>query len=360
MNVALVYDRVTKWGGAERVLLALHELWPDAPLYTAVYDKKNASWADVFVVRPSFLQYMPFAKQAHELFAWLTPMAFEAFSFDAYDLVISVTSAEAKNIITKPGTLHVCYCLTPTRYLWSAQALYEEAGFAGSVLKILAPTLKRWDRVAAARPDYYIAISDTVKKRITRYYERPVERVVYPPVDVGRFKHVPAEDYFLCVSRMVKYKRLDVIISAFNQLGWPLVMIGDGREKARLMRMAKKNIRFLGQVSEQELASYYERCHVFVCAADEDFGIAGAEAQAAGKPVVAFGKGGMAEIVVPGKTGELFSEQTVPSLVAALKKMRNQWYDSASCKKNATRFSTEVFRQNMKDAIMTLYNKKTV
>lgn len=359
MRVAFVYDRVTKWGGAERVLLALHELWPEAPLYTAVYDKKRAAWADVFEVRSSFLQFIPFAKYAHEFFAWLTPMAFETFDFDAFDVVISVTSAEAKNIITKPGTLHICYCLTPTRYLWSAQKIYESAGVMGYGLRVMGLTLKKWDRVAATRPDYYIAISNTVKKRIKKYYLRDAD-VMYPPVDVEKFRNGSAEDYFLCVSRMVTYKRLDFVVDAFNQLGWPLVMIGDGREKSRLMHRAKKNIRFLGYVSEKELILSYQRCHAFVCAADEDFGIAGVEAQAAGKPVVAFGQGGMAEIVIPGKTGELFPQQSVSSLVFALKKTRNQWYDSALCKKNAARFSDYVFRRNMKDTVMTLYNKSTI
>jgi len=168
MKVALVYDRVNKWGGAERVLLALHEIWPDAPLYTAVYDPKRAPWAKVFDVRPSFLQHFPFAKSHHELYPWLTQMAFESFSFDEYDVVISVTSAEAKAIITKPRTLHVCYCLTPTRYLWSGYETYQETtrGLVKQLHRWMVPHLRKWDMVASSRPDYYIAISKRVKERI--------------------------------------------------------------------------------------------------------------------------------------------------------------------------------------------------
>lgn len=358
MKVAFVYDRVNKWGGAERVLLALHKIWPQAPLYTAVYDKNQASWADVFEVQPSFLQHIPLAKNHHEWFPWLTPMAFESFSFDAFDVVISVTSAEAKNIITKPGTIHICYCLTPTRYLWSAHKDYERSGVAGKVLRALSPTLKKWDLVAASRPDYYFAISETVKQRIQTYYHRDVRDVIYPPVDVKKFNRSPRGDYFLTVARLVEYKRVDIVIDAFNQLGWPLVVIGAGREKNRLMRRAKENIRFIGEVTETELISYYQQCRAFVYAGEEDFGIAVVEAQAAGKPVVAYKRGGTGETVVPGRTGVLFEDQSSASLVGALESFDQQLYDSGSCIKNARRYSTDRFEAVMKHAVETVYNKK--
>lgn len=350
MRVALVYDRVNKWGGAERVLLALHSIWPAAPLYTAVYDKKKATWADVFTVKPSFLQNLP-----HELLPWITPLAFETFNFEGFDVVISVTSAEAKNIITKPGTLHICYCLTPTRYLWSAKKTYESLGVMGYALRIMSPMLKKWDLVASARPDYYIAISDTIKKRIKQYYQKDAD-VIYPPVDVKKFTYREPENYFLVVSRLVAYKRVDVVIDAFNALGWPLVVIGEGQQKKQLMRRAKKNITFLGQVTDAELISQYAHCRAFVHAGVEDFGIAAVEAQASGKPVVAYKEGGITEIVPSGQTGLLFQKQTASSLTAALASFDKQLYDSNSCKENAQRFSIHKFQQNMKLAVERIYN----
>ncbi|MBP9814642.1 glycosyltransferase, partial [Candidatus Woesebacteria bacterium] len=320
MRVALVYDRVTKWGGAERVLVALHRLWPDAPLYTAVYDKKRARWADVFRVIPSFLQYIPFANRLHELLPWITPMAFESFSFDDFDVVISVTSAEAKGIITKPNVLHICYCLTPTRYLWSGYDQYRKDaglgivnGIAGFWLTKLAPTLRVWDRVAAARPDTYVAISNRVKDRIKKYYDRTTQEVIYPPVETALFSKqlldMPnvSEPYFLTVSRLVGYKRVDVLIRAFNKSGQKLVIIGEGHQKKYLKQIARSNIEFIDHhLTDLELVRYHQGCRAFVYAADEDFGIAVVEAQASGKPVIAYSQSAVAESVLDGKTGILY------------------------------------------------------
>ncbi len=194
IRIAFVYDRVNKIGGAERVLQALHELWPSAPLYTAVYNKDSAKWADVFSVQPSFLQSIPFSKTHHEWFALCTPMAFESFSFDEFEIVISITSAEAKNIITKPGTAHICYCLTPTRYLWSGSKDYAKnphIGLPKSIVRfghsVLSPLLRTWDLLASKRPDKYVAISERVKSRIESYYKQDVDAVLYPPVNTDFF-----------------------------------------------------------------------------------------------------------------------------------------------------------------------------
>ncbi len=367
MKVALVYDRVNTFGGAERVLLSLHTIWPDAPLYTAVYDRKNTKWAEIFQIHPSFLQSVPLAKSHHEFFPWLTPMAFESFSFDAFDVVISITSAEAKAVITKPTTTHICYCLTPTRYLWSAEMHYQEQGVMGVGLRVMSNILKKWDVVASSRPDYYLAISDRVKGRIEKYYHRKVEKVIYPPVNtvmLNLFQHpqeIPKRvrddksAYFLCVSRFVSYKRLDIIIDAFNALGWPLVIIGHGRQAGELKQRAKKNITIIDHhLTDDELASYYGKSRAFVFAADEDFGIVSLEAQAAGIPVICFRDSGMAETVVEGKTGEFFDKQTVESFKSALEKFDNGWYDSKLCRKNAERFSEERFRKEFKKFVDTI------
>jgi len=345
MKLAIVYDRVNKWGGAERVLLTLHEIWPDAPLYTAVYDKKRAKWADVFEVHPSFLGNLP-----HEFLPWITPMAFESFDFNGYDVVLSVTSAEAKDIITKPGTKHFCYCLTPTRYLWNASRAHESLGFSGAMLRLWAPTLRKWDLVASARPDTYIAISKHVAKRITTYYHRNAQ-VIYPPVDTDKFKVESRKskvgDYFLCVSRLVPYKKVDVVIRAFNKLGKKLVIVGTGSQERYLRSIAKPNISFVGDLTDRELAAYYQRSRAFVSAADEDFGIVSLEAQACGKPVICPRDSGMAETVIEGVTGELFDKDLIKTLQMFMKKR----YDSRLCRRNAEKFAVERFKKEMKEAI---------
>lgn len=373
MNVALVYDRVNKYGGAERVLEALHKLWPDAPLYTAVYDKRGAPWASSFDVRPSFLQRLPFAKSHHELLAPLAPLAFEQFTFDAYDVVITVTSAEAKGILTKPKTLHICYCLTPTRYLWSGFSTYEKSPGLGAFsqisaffLRLLAPTLRGWDMLAATRPDHYIAISNRVARRIKKYYGQ-MSDVIYPPVATHKFR--PAKDvqgkgeYYLVVSRLVGYKRLDIIVEAFRDLGLPLVIIGAGRQKQELINKAAPTIRFINRhLTDSELAHYYQNCRAFIHTADEDFGISMVEAQACGKPVIAFKGSAASEIIIPGKTGLFFEKQSVASLKAAVTGSRRRRFDPAACRANALRFDTKAFKQAMMNSVESLYDahKKTL
>lgn len=359
MKVAIVYDRVTKWGGAERVLLALHELWPEAPLYTAVYDRDRASWANVFTVKPSFMQYVPFAKSHHEWFPWLTPLAFESFIFDDYDVVISVTSAEAKFVITKPHTLHICYCLTPTRYLWSGNDVYTKSS---RILKKLTPRLRRWDIVGSSRPDYYIAISQRVKARIEKYYKRSVEAVIYPPVNTQgqafeAHQGLALKNYFLVVSRLVRYKRIDLIIEAFNELRLPLVIIGTGYEEKLLRHLASDTIHFVSShLTDEQLAAYYGSCRAFLSAADEDFGISMGEAQAAGKPVIAYVQSGVSEIVRDGETGILFSEQSKQSIIAAVKKLQKTEILPENCRINARRFAKELFAKEMKAQVDKLYN----
>lgn len=366
MNVALVYDRVNKYGGAERILEALHTLWPDAPLYTAVYDKRRAPWASSLDVRPSFLQAIPFAKSHHEFLASLTPLAFEQFTFDAYDVVITVTSAEAKGIVTKPKTLHICYCLTPTRYLWSGFSTYKMQPGLGALskisafsLRLMAPLLRRWDNIAATRPDHYIAISNRVARRIKKYYGRSAD-VIYPPAATQKFR--PAKDaqgkgeYYVAVSRLVGYKRLDIIVEAFRDLGLPLVIIGEGKQKQELMNKAAPTIRFINRhLTDSELAHYYQHCRAFIHVADEDFGISMVEAQACGKPVIAYRGSAASEIIVPGKTGILFEKQSVASLKAAVVASRRRRFDPVACRQNALRFDTTTFKQAMMKSVQELY-----
>lgn len=348
MRVALVYDRVNKWGGAERVLLALHELFPDAPLYTSVYNAPHAQWAKVFTIRTSFLQRISVAKGAHEYFALFMPLAFESFNFDQYDLVISVTSEAAKGIITQPQTKHICICLTPTRYLWSGYGEY----FMNPLFRIVTiPVvwyLRRWDMIAASRPDVMVAISREVKERIKKYYKKNAP-VLYPPamLDSGSTKRSRAGEYFLVVSRMVPYKRVDIAIHACNQLGLPLKIVGSGSEFFRLKKLAGPTIEFLGNLTDEELVEYYKDCKALIFPGKEDFGLTIVEAQAYGKPVIAFRGGGARETVIGEKTGLFFYPQTVEALKIALKKFQNRRFNQSFSRKQAAKFSKKRFKHEL-------------
>jgi len=367
MKIAFVYDRVNKIGGAERVLLELHKIWPDAPLFTAVYNPKTAPWAREFRIIPSFLQYFPFARTHHEWFAWLTPLAFSTFSFDNYDVVLSVTSAEAKGVITKPDTLHVCYCLTPTRYLWSGAEIYHErTGFgvfdwiAKKVFSFLLPILRDWDRISSQRPDVYLAISKRVQERILKYYKRETQAVIYPPVNTDfamqEEDNKGTNDYYLVVSRLVPYKRIDIVVAACTRLQKKLIVIGTGPEEHRLKRIAGVSVQFIDHyLTDKALFRYYQNCRAFLYAGDEDFGIVAGEAQAFGKPVIAYKESGVSEIIVDGKTGILFASQTVESLEEALKQFETIHFSPEPIQGNAAQFSSVRFRNEMKKSIEYVY-----
>ncbi len=349
MKIAIVYDRVNKWGGAERVLLTLHEMFPDAPLYTSVYDEKRAPWAKVFPkVVTSFLQKIPFAKSNHEFFAPLMPLAFESLDLTGFDLVISVTSEAAKGIIARPGTIHICYCLTPTRYLWNGYSEYFKGSTLKGVLKPVISYLRKWDLIAARRPDELIAISTEVKSRIKKYYGLDSE-IIFPstePLSIN-VTEAKAKESYLVVSRLVSYKRVDLAIKAFNNLGYSLTIVGGGREMKKLKRLAKNNIKFVGGVPDSELGQYYQGAKALVMPQEEDFGIVAVEAQSFGVPVIAYKKGGAQDTVMNGKTGILFPYQTVESLIDAVKKFEKVEHKIKfeDCIINSKKFSKERFKK---------------
>ncbi len=354
MKVALVYDRVNKWGGAERVLLAFHKIFPEADLYTSVYNKEKADWAKVFNIKASFLQNFPLAKSSHQLFATLMPIAFESLTFDGYDLVISVTSESAKGIITKPGTLHVCYCLTPNRYLWSSFNDYFKNPLLRLISKPAVLYLRNWDKIAAQRPDKFIAISTAVQDRIKKYYGRDSE-VIYPPLQMPISNHRSEignqnNGYFLVVSRLerVSYKKIDIAIKACNELKLPLKIVGTGKGEKKLKKLAGPTVEFLGQLTDEELSYYYKNCRALLFPGIEDFGLVMAEAQAFGKPVIAFRGGGAIDIIKEGITGEFFDKQTPNSLKGTLAKFKDSSYNSKLCRENAERFSFEKFENDIK------------
>lgn len=355
-RVAIVYDRVNKWGGAERVLLALHELFPDAPLYTSVFRPQNALWAKVFPkINSSFLQRIPLAQNFHEIIPFLTPISFENFDFKEYEAVISVTSADAKGIITQPNTFHLCYCLTPTRYLWSHFEDYRSNlnYFEKLISKPVFGYLKKWDQIASHRPDVYVAISNTVRDRIKTYYHQD-SQVVYPPVDVDGFskgEHVP-QNYFLWVGRFVPYKHPEIVIQAFNQLKIPLVVVGSGNVNwgvgsldQKLKNMAGPNIKFVGQVSQPELVSLHQSCQALIYFHEEDFGITPVESMAAGRPVIALNRGGATESIVNGQTGLLINDFSVSSLVDAVKSFPTLKFNPPVIRARAQKFSHKRFLQ---------------
>ncbi len=348
MKTAIVYDRVNKWGGAERTLLALHEIYPEAHLFTSVYSAKKASWAKVFPkIVTSFLHRIPISRERHELLPFLMPMAFETLDLRDFDLVISVTSEAAKGVLTRPDAVHLCYLLTPTRYLWSGYHVYFKGTTFKALTKPIVKYLRRWDKVSAHRPDRLIAISNEVKERTKKYYGRN-SVVIHPPVEFEKFvadKPLKKEDYFLYVSRLVPYKKADLAIEAFNDLGFPLVIVGKGSEEKRLKRKANKNIKFIGELKDNDLANLYRKAKGFIFPQEEDFGIVALEAQAAGTPVIAYRAGGALDTVIEGKTGIFFEKQDKKSLIKAIKKFEKMTFAKKDLIANARRFSKENFQK---------------
>ncbi len=352
MKVALVYDRVNKFGGAERVLQVLHELFPDAPLFTGVYDKRHAAWADVFEAKSSFLNTIPFFRNHHEFIPFLMPFAFESFSFNEFDVVISVTSEAAKGIITRPGTRHICYCLTPTRYLWSHYEEYFGNSFFRHITKPLVFLLRAWDSVASTRPDQYVAISKTVAKRIQTYYNR-ASGIIHPPIDTDFF--VPGtqarKDFYLVVSRLVPYKRVDLAIEACARLNKKLIVVGVGSQEQYLRSRAGKSIEFAGFLTDSALRSYYQTCKALLFAQVEDFGLTPLEAQSCGTPVVAYKSGGASETVVEPETGVFFEEQSVDSVMNAIIQFEKLSFEPHNCRRNAEKYSISVFKEQFRKAV---------
>ncbi len=349
-------------GGAERVLMAFHRLWPTAPIMTPIYDATYHGWPDSFRIISPPLGSTRFVSRHHEWFAWATPWLTEQLSFDGYDTVLSMSSGDTKGIITKPETCHINYCLTPTRYLWSSHDAYADdpgIGIASFLVRplfrFLLPFLRRWDMVASSRPDVMIAISKRVQSRIMQFYHR-TSTVIYPPVDTDTFvpSAVPIDDgYFLSVGRLVSYKRFDLVIAAAKAVGRPLIIIGRGRQLAKLRRLVNNDsITFVTEhLTDEKMRAYYQRCHAFVFAGDEDFGIAAAEANACGKPVICYSESGIGEIVRDGVTGLFFREQTVRSLINAMRQFETMVFSANACRKNAERFSVARFLEEIRKTV---------
>jgi glycosyltransferase involved in cell wall biosynthesis len=351
VKLAIVHDYLNQYGGAERVLEKLHELFPEAPVYTSIYDPLTMPddyrrWD----IRTSFMQRFPGVMRHHQTFLPFYPLAFESFDLSEYDLVISNSSAWCKGVHTPPSTLHLCYCLTPMRWVWNYREYVQRERFGRPIrmaLPLMMNWLRLWDRVTADTVDQFATISRTVAARVGKYYRRD-STVIHPPVDTASF-HTSEDhdDYFLVVSRLIPYKRIDLVVDAFNRLGLPLVIIGDGRDRPALQARAGDNIRFLGKVSDEEARRLYARCRAFLFPGEEDFGITPVEAQASGRPVIAYAGGGALDTVVDGVTGKLFYPQTVEALVDAVTSFNDADYDPAAIRRNAERFDTACFKREL-------------
>jgi glycosyltransferase involved in cell wall biosynthesis len=355
MKVALVHDYLNQYGGAERVLEAFGQIFPKAPIYTLLYDKKRTGSAfEERQIHTSFLQ-IPLVKSHHRPFLMLMPLAIEQFDLSQYDLVLSDSASYAKGVITSSNTLHVCYCHTPIRYAWDDSHKYiEEFGYPGPIKKVIPffmNYIRLWDEQAAQRVDRFIANSQFVAKRIKKYY-RQDSVVINPPVKTNLFYVANNPDnYFLMVGRFLPYKRFDLAIEAFNQLGWPLKIIGDGLERKKLQERAKTNIEFVGLVSDDKLKDYYAHCQAFIFPQEEDFGITAVEAMASGRPVIAYQSGGALEIIQSGTTGLFFKEQTPESLIEVLKKFKPADFNPRIIRKRAMEFDQERFKEKIKEFI---------
>jgi glycosyltransferase involved in cell wall biosynthesis len=349
MKVAIVYDRVNKFGGAERFLESILSIFPDAPLFTLVHEPKVAKWASKRIVISTFLNKIPFFRSRHEILAPLAPMSFETLDLSPYDLVISVTSADAKAVLTNPKQVHICICLTPTRYLWSGFRNYKKDIKMRILPKFLLDYFRFVDLLTSNRPDYYIAISAEVQRRIKKYYQR-TSTIIHPPVSqlfLADHKRLPKKEFYLIAGRQVPYKRNELAIKCFNQLGKKLVVAGTGSEFKKLKKMAGNNITFLGHVSDYQLINLYQQAKALIFPGAEDFGLIPLEAQAMGTPVIAYKTGGTKETVVDGVTGVFFKKQTIKSLTKAIGKFERIRLSSKDCSKNARKFSEDKFKNDL-------------
>jgi glycosyltransferase involved in cell wall biosynthesis len=360
-SIAIVHEWLASYAGSERVVEQMLRVFPQADLFAVVdfLSPRQRQMLGRRRVQTSFIQRLPFARRAFRAYLPLMPLAVEQLNLDQYDIVLSSNHAVAKGVLTRADQLHISYVHTPIRYAWDLQHEYlRGSGWLTGLRNLLARPvlhyLRLWDRLSADRVDAFIANSEYVGRRIQKTYRRAA-RVIYPPVDVERFTlRENKEDFYLAASRLVPYKRIDVIVEAFRQMPERrLIVIGDGPEYKRIARRATSNVKLLGYQENDVLTSHLQRAKALVFAADEDFGILPVEAQACGTPVIAYGRGGALETIVDGETGLFFNEQTPDSIVAAIDRFERQapLCDAAAIRRHALRFSTARFCQELSDFV---------
>ncbi len=372
MRVAIIHDYLIRFGGAERLLLTLSELWPEAPIFTLIYDEqKVGQWFPEERIRTSFLQRFPkFLRRRYRWLLPLLPVAAESFDLRDFDLVLSSSSAFAKGVIVRPKTLHICYCHNPARFIWDYSWAYlkeQKLGFFKKAFsEIYLSYLRLWDRAAANRVDYFLANSYVTAERIKKYYRREA-KVIYPGImmpdqkQISSSVHDSPEGYFLIVSQLVPYKKINVAVEAFNKLGWQLKIIGDGPQKKYLSKIANSNVEILGWQPDEVVENYLKNCLGLIFPGEDDFGLAPVEAMAWGRPVLALRAGGAKETILPGITGEFFNAATSEVLADGVRRFRENFekYDPLVIRKWAERFSKERFKKEIMEFIEKVsYNEK--
>ena len=355
MKVAIVHDYLNQPGGAERVVATLHRMYPDAPIFTTIYDPavvgEPLASADV---RVSWMQRLPGWRKHFKAYLPLYPLAVRSFDLRDFDLIISSSSAFAKGVRVPKGAVHVCYCYTPMRFAWSFDAYVGRSSLSALsrvAASVVMGPMRRWDVSTARHVHRFIAISNEIAKRVRDIYDRDCD-VIFPPVDVERFHARPnPEDFFLIVSRLNSYKRIDLAVAACTARGLPLVIVGDGPDRPQLQAAAGPTVRFLGRLPDAEVTDLFARCRALILPGAEDFGLTPLEANAAGRPVVAFARAGALDTVHPGFTGVLFDEPTADSLAKALDALVARDWDQDVLRAHADTFSEETFAARFRDAV---------
>lgn len=359
MKIALVHDDFVQAGGAESLFATIASLYPQAPIYTSLVDwEKIPQSINKERIKTSFIQKIPFAKKLYKAFLPLYPFAFESFDFKNFDVVLSSTTRFANSIITRPETVHICYINSTPRFLWDENVKGEYIPrYLSFLASPLISHLKRWDKAASSRADFYIANSQNVAAKVKKYYNRQ-SQVVYPFADIDFFAlakisnwKLKSQKYFLVVSRLVKWKKIEIAIQACQSLGVNLKIVGTGPDGKRLKKMAGETVEFVGKVTKEQLRDFYQNAQALIVTQQEDFGIAAVESQACGTPVVAYDAGGQQEIVVNGKTGLLYKNQTKESLKDAIGAFHAVKWQKQSCRRNSLKFSQAIFVKKIKDAV---------
>lgn len=366
-KIALVFDWLTTFGGAERVLMAMHKIYPDAPIYTSVFVPERMPQFKGIDIRTTYLQHLPkFLRHRHQLFPVFRAHAFRRLDLSEFDVVISITTAEAKAVRVRPDAVHICYCNTPIRYYWSHYEEYKKEPGLGAlnplirlVIPLFVKMMRPVDLASVKGVDYFISNSNEIKRRVEKYYHRD-STVIWPPVDTERLKPtgpVQKEDYYLIVGRQMPYKRVDLAIQACNQLGKRLVVIGRGSEHDKLVKMAGPTIEFPKDIDDQQIVDYFQKAKGFIFPPEEDFGITPIEAMSAGTPVIALKKGGALDYVVEGKTGVFFEEQTVESLTAAIRRFEQSRFDQEELVAHTRQFAESEFARRITEFVASHSHK---
>lgn len=378
-KIAIVHDYLNQYGGGERVVEVLHKIWPDANIYTSILDKKlMKNWLNIPFdkIKTNLISKLPFSNYLAKHYFFMYPFAFRMQDTNKADVVISSTSYAAKFVRAKKGVIHICYIHTVPRFLWGYDTELSRY-YSKPFDKYLAPIyraivppakaiLRKMDLEAAKKVDFFITNSAEVQKRVKKHYGRD-SYVIYPPVDIDRFTHFRKQkaenreqNYFLVVSRLGGYKKVNIVVEAFNRLGFSLKVVGAGPQFEYLKSIAKKNIQMLGRLSDRDVTDLIQNCRALIFPTHEDFGIVPVEAMAAGKPVIAYGKGGALETVVEGVTGEFFDKQTPSVIINEIKKFNPKKYKPEACRRQALKFSEVEFKRKIKFFVEEAYAAKSI